>query len=59
MRRWSARQSVVLTDGSKNRPPIKPRKAGILFHDTGSTGWGRIRKLGDYKGSRSEKNFES
>jgi hypothetical protein len=58
MRRWSARWPVVLTNGSKNRPPIKPRKAGILFHDVGPTGWGRKRDVTQHKGSRSEHHFE-
>jgi hypothetical protein len=44
---------------SKNRPALNPRRRGeILFHDTGSTGWARIRRLGDYKGTKSENNFE-
>jgi hypothetical protein len=42
-----------------NRPDLVSRPLGSLFHDTGSTGWGRIRNLGAYKGTRSEKNFES
>jgi len=41
-----------------NRPDMRPRVPGnILFHDAGPTGWGRIRRLGDYKGTRSEANF--
>ena len=41
-----------------NRPDITPRNQGVLFHNTGATGWGRRRELGDYKGNRSEQNFE-
>jgi hypothetical protein len=40
-----------------NRPDIRRRDGGVLFHATGSTGWGRRRDHGDYKGSRSEHNF--
>jgi hypothetical protein len=42
---------------AQNRPDIRPRDEGVLFHDTGSTGWGRKRDLGDYKAGRSEHNF--
>ena len=53
----------VLTDETKgvaraqNRPDLIRRDEGVLFHNTGSTGWGRRRSHGDYKGSRSEHNF--
>jgi hypothetical protein len=40
-----------------NRPDIKPRNQGVLFHNTGATGWGRQRELGDYKQGRSEHDF--
>jgi hypothetical protein len=40
-----------------NRPDIRPRDEEVLFHDTGPTGWGRRRDLGDYKGKKSEHNF--
>jgi hypothetical protein len=44
--------------GAENRPAMKPRQPGeILFADAGQTGWGRIRNLGDYKGTKSESNF--
>ena len=44
---------------AKNRPAMRPRVPGnILFHDAGPTGWDRIRQLGDYKGTKSESNFE-
>ena len=42
----------------KNRPDMRdliPR--GVLFHETGSTGWRRRRDHGDYKAGRSEHNF--
>jgi hypothetical protein len=42
---------------AQNRPDLIPRDLGILFHATGSTGWGRKRDLGDYKAGRSEHNF--
>jgi hypothetical protein len=40
-----------------NRPDVIRRDEGVLFHNTGSTGWGRIRRLGDYKGNRKEGDF--
>jgi hypothetical protein len=40
-----------------NRPDIRPRNQGVLFHNTGSTGWRRRRNLGDYKQGRSEHDF--
>jgi hypothetical protein len=40
-----------------NRPDIRPRNQGVLFHNTGPTGWGRRRELGDYKQGRSEHDF--
>jgi hypothetical protein len=40
-----------------NRPDIRPRNQGVLFHDTGPTGWWRIRNLGDYKGNKKEGDF--
>jgi hypothetical protein len=53
----------VLTDENRrvvraaNRPDIRRRDGGVLFHATGATGWGRRRELGDYKQGRSEHNF--
>jgi hypothetical protein len=36
-----------------NRPEISDdRPQGILFSTQGSTGWGRRRNLGDYKGNK-------
>lgn len=43
---------------SENRPDNEmhiPR--GVLFAETGSTGWGRIRRLGNYKGNKKEGDF--
>jgi hypothetical protein len=40
-----------------NRPPLRKRKEGILVHDTGFSGPGRIRQLGDYKGELREGDF--
>jgi hypothetical protein len=42
---------------AQNRPDLMPRDEGVLFHDTGSTGWGRRRDLGDYKGNKKEGDF--
>ena len=43
---------------AKNRPDIKDdRPKGVLFSIEGPTGWGRIRQLGNYKGNKSERNF--
>jgi hypothetical protein len=41
-----------------NRPDLKNvMPEGVMFDRVGPTGWGRIRKLGNYKGNRSEANF--
>jgi hypothetical protein len=41
-----------------NRPEISDdRPQGILFSTQGSTGWGRRRNLGDYKGNKKEGDF--
>ncbi len=42
---------------AKNRPDLRKRKEGVLFHDEGPTGWGRIRELGAYKGTLREGDF--
>jgi hypothetical protein len=53
----------VLTDENRrvvraqNRPDLIRRDEGVLFHNTGPTGWGRRRDHGDYKGAKSEKDF--
>jgi hypothetical protein len=42
----------------KNRPDIKDdRPKGVLFSTEGSTGWGRRRDLGNYKGIKKEADF--
>jgi hypothetical protein len=41
----------------ENRPPIRRRKTGILVHDDGFSGPGRIRQLGAYKGTLREADF--
>jgi hypothetical protein len=52
----------VLTDENRrvvraqNRPDLIRRDEGVLFDNTGSTGW-RRRDHGDYKAGRSEHNF--
>jgi hypothetical protein len=44
---------------AQNRPDISDdRPKGVLFSTEGSTGWHRRRDLGNYKGSKSEKNFD-
>jgi len=41
-----------------NRPEIRDdRPQGILFGTQGSTWWGRIRRLGAYKGNKKEADF--
>jgi hypothetical protein len=42
---------------SGNGLDLVRRDQGVLFHNTGSTGWGRRRDHGDYKAGRSEHNF--
>lgn len=43
---------------ASNRPDMKMNISnGVMFSAEGSTGWGRIRNLGDYKGNKSEKDF--
>jgi hypothetical protein len=40
-----------------NRPDIRLRDEGVLFHNTGPTGWGRKRDLRGHKKGKSEHNF--
>jgi hypothetical protein len=48
----------TVDSGAENRPAMKARQPGeILFHDAGSTGWGRKRDLRCYKGAKSELDF--
>jgi hypothetical protein len=42
---------------AQNRPDLIRRDEGVLFHNTGPTGWGRRRDLPDYKQGRSEHDF--
>ena len=42
---------------AQNRPDIRLRDEGVLFHNTGSSGWNRRRDHGDYLKGRSEHNF--
>jgi hypothetical protein len=42
---------------AQNRPDLIRRDEGVLFHNTGPTGWGHRRNHGDYKAGRSEHNF--
>jgi hypothetical protein len=42
----------------KRCPDIRDdRLKGVLFSRVGSTGWGRRRDLGDYKGNKKEGDF--
>jgi hypothetical protein len=43
------KQRPVMTDA-------RPRR--VMFSYVGSTGWRRRRDLGNYKGNKSEKNFD-
>jgi hypothetical protein len=54
----------VITEQNKrvvragNRPDIRDdRPKGVLFSTEGSTWWGRIRRLGAYKGNKKEGDF--
>ena len=43
----------------KQRPElVDKRPQGVLFSTAGQTGWRRRRHLGNYKGNKSEKNFD-
>jgi hypothetical protein len=42
---------------SVQKSTFPPRDENVLFHNTGSTGWGRRRNLGDYKGNKKEGDF--
>jgi hypothetical protein len=43
---------------AQNRPDSRDdRPKGVLFSTEGSSGWGRIRRLGDYKGNKKEGDF--
>jgi hypothetical protein len=42
----------------KNRPDLEDKRPkGVLFSSEGSTGWGRIRRLGNYKAGKKEGDF--
>jgi hypothetical protein len=42
----------------KNRPELVDKRPGwALFSSAGQTGWHRRRDLGNYKGNKSETNF--
>jgi hypothetical protein len=58
MSKWTGMIEKRRAVRTANRPDIRPRNQGVLFHNTGPTGWWRIRNLGDYKQGRSEHNFE-
>jgi hypothetical protein len=43
---------------AKNRPDLEDKRPkGVLFSTEGSTGWGWIRNLGDYKAGEKEGDF--
>jgi hypothetical protein len=42
----------------KNRPEVEDKRPkGVLFSTEGSTGWGFIRRLEDYKQGKREADF--
>jgi hypothetical protein len=57
MSKWTGMSKKRRAVRAANRPDIRPRGEGVLFHDTGATGWGRRRDLGDYKGNKKEGDF--
>ena len=57
MSKWTGMIEKRRAVRAANRPDIRPRDEGVLFHDTGSTWWGRRRQLGGYKQGRSEHDF--
>jgi hypothetical protein len=48
-----------MVPAKKNRPPMRRRRDGILVHDSGFSGPGRRRELGNYKANLSETDFEN
>jgi hypothetical protein len=57
MSKWTGMSEKRRMVRTANRPDIRPRDEGVLFHNTGATGWGRRRELGDYKQGCSEHDF--
>jgi hypothetical protein len=57
MSKWTGMIEKRPAVRTANRPDIRPRDEGVLFHNTGLTGWGRRRNHGDYKQGRSEHDF--
>jgi hypothetical protein len=57
MSKWTGMIEKRPAVRTANRPDIRPRNQGVLFHNTGPTGWRRRRNLGDYKQGRSEHDF--
>jgi hypothetical protein len=57
MSKWTGMIEQRPAVRTANRPDIRPRNQGVLFHATGSTGWRRRRNLGDYKGNKKEGDF--
>jgi hypothetical protein len=57
MSKWTGMIEKRRAVRTANRPDIRPRDEGVLFHDTGPTWWGRKRNLGDYKGNKKEGDF--
>jgi hypothetical protein len=43
--------------GAGNGPDLIRRDEGVLFHNTGPSGWNRRHNHGNYKAGRSEHNF--
>jgi hypothetical protein len=57
MSKWTAMSEKRRVVRAANRPDLILRDLGILFHDTGSTWWGRKRDLRGHKKGKSEHNF--
>jgi hypothetical protein len=57
MSKWTGMIEKRQVVRAANRPDIRPRDEGVLFHNTGATGWNRRRDLGDYKGNKKEGDF--
>jgi hypothetical protein len=53
--KWASRGRPRTANRPDSRDDIPQ---GVLFSEVGQTGWGRRRDLGDYKGNKSEKNFD-
>jgi hypothetical protein len=57
MSKWTGMIEKRPAVRTANRPDIRPRDEGVLFHNTGATGWGRRRDIRNHKGHRTEADF--